>query len=42
VDPVETKTLVAEDSRVAVAYGGASVAHEEVVLPLDGPVTTER
>ena len=40
--PVETKTLVAEDSSAAVAYGGASVAHEGGVLLSDGPVTTER
>jgi len=39
---VETKTLVAEDSRAAIAYGGASVAHEEIVPLSDGPVTTER
>lgn len=32
--------LKPEDIRAAMAYGAASVAHEEVVLLSDGPVTT--
>ena len=31
--------LTAEDIRAAVAYGAASVAHEEVVLLPESPVT---
>jgi uncharacterized protein (DUF433 family) len=31
--------LTAEDIRAAVAYGAASVAHEEVVLLPDAPLT---
>jgi uncharacterized protein (DUF433 family) len=33
--------LTPEDIRAAIAYGAASVAHEEVVLLSDGPVVTE-
>ena len=32
--------LAPEDIQAAMAYGAASVAHEEVVLLSDGPVTT--
>jgi len=33
--------LTSEDLRAAIAYGAASVAHEEVVLLSDGPLTTK-
>ncbi len=33
--------LTTEDIRAAVAYGAASVAHEEVVLLPDAPVTSK-
>jgi len=33
--------LTGGDIRAAIAYGAASVAHEEVVLLSDGPVTTK-
>ena len=33
--------LKSEDIRTAIAYGAASVAHEEVVLLLDKPATTK-
>ena len=33
--------LTSEDLRAAIAYGAASVAHEEVVLLSDSPLTTK-
>ena len=33
--------LTAPDIRAAIAYGAASVAHEEVVLLADAPVTAK-
>lgn len=32
--------LTSDDIRAAIAYGAASVAHEEVVLLPNGPITT--
>jgi len=41
-DPIKDYPhLVPEDIRAAIAYGAASVAHEEVVLLSDAPAATK-